>query len=53
MLKNILFFIFTLILGSTFAQEIKGPLAIHSSNKYLMTSEGDPFFWMADTAWEL
>lgn len=36
-----------------FAQEIKGPLAIHSGNKYLMTSEGEPFFWMADTAWEL
>lgn len=53
MLKIKLIFFFSLIFGSVSAQQIKGPLEIHSGNKYLMTSEGDPFFWMADTAWEL
>ena len=36
-----------------FSQEIQGPLQVHSSGRYLMTSEGEPFFWTADTAWEL
>ncbi|WP_092731083.1 apiosidase-like domain-containing protein [Algoriphagus alkaliphilus] len=35
------------------AQEIKGPILVHRANRYLMTSDGSPFFWMADTAWEL
>lgn len=42
-----------LVSGSSFGQEIKGSIAVHPGNKYLMTAEGDPFFWMADTAWEL
>lgn len=49
---NLILF-FVLISSLALAQEIKGPLAVHSGNKYLMTSEGEPFFWMADTAWEL
>lgn len=35
------------------AQTIEGPIKVHPENRYLMTSEGKPFFWMADTAWEL
>ena len=34
-------------------QEIDGPIKVHPGNRYLMTSDGQPFFWMADTAWEL
>jgi Protein of unknown function (DUF4038)/Putative collagen-binding domain of a collagenase len=49
---NLILF-FSLVFGSVFSQQIKGPLAIHPGNKYLMTSAGEPFFWMADTAWEL
>jgi hypothetical protein len=37
----------------TKAQTIDGPIKVHPENRYLMTSEGKPFFWMADTAWEL
>lgn len=36
-----------------FPQEIEGPIQVHSSGRFLTTSEGKPFFWMADTAWEL
>ncbi|MBN7799346.1 glycoside hydrolase family 140 protein [Algoriphagus aestuariicola] len=35
------------------AQGIQGPVQVHPEKRYLMTSEGEPFFWMADTAWEL
>ncbi len=53
MLKIKLTLFFILVLGFASAQEIEGPIAVHPGNKYLMTSEGEPFFWMADTAWEL
>ncbi len=29
------------------------PLHIHASGRYLATADGQPFFWLADTAWEL
>ncbi len=35
------------------AQQINGPIQIHPDQRFLMTAEGQPFFWMADTAWEL
>lgn len=35
------------------AQQINGPIQIHPDHRFLMTSEKEPFFWMADTAWEL
>lgn len=53
-MKKYILLLFSLL--STFgaiAQEIQGPIQVHSENKYLMTAEGKPFFWMADTAWEL
>jgi hypothetical protein len=28
-------------------------LVVSPNNRYLTTENGDPFFWMADTAWEL
>lgn len=28
-------------------------LLVHENGRFLMTEQGDPFFWMADTAWEL
>jgi hypothetical protein len=28
-------------------------LQVHSSGRYLETEDGKPFFWLADTAWEL
>jgi hypothetical protein len=38
---------------SSFAQEIKGSIQVHPDKRYLMTADGKPFFWLADTAWEL
>ncbi len=29
------------------------PLQIHASQRHLATTDGQPFFWLADTAWEL
>jgi hypothetical protein len=28
-------------------------LVVHEAGRYLVTEDGAPFFWMADTAWEL
>jgi len=28
-------------------------LQVHEGGRYLVTAEGQPFFWLADTAWEL
>lgn len=47
-----LFFCLLTSLG-VYAQEINGPIQIHPENRYLMTAEGKPFFWLADTAWEI
>ncbi len=37
----------------SYSQKITGPIKIHSGQRYFTTASGDPFFWMADTAWEL
>ncbi len=28
-------------------------LCVHENKRFLMTKDGEPFFWLADTAWEL
>ncbi|WKN41719.1 glycoside hydrolase family 140 protein [Tunicatimonas pelagia] len=28
-------------------------LMVHENGRYLVTEDGEPFFWLADTAWEL
>jgi Protein of unknown function (DUF4038)/Putative collagen-binding domain of a collagenase len=43
-----LFWLFLLLSSSAFAQ-----LRVHSSGRFLETSDGKPFFWLGDTAWEL
>jgi len=42
-----------LFLQSLFAQHIAGTIQIHQDQRYFIDSEGKPFFWLADTAWEL
>ena len=42
-----------LVNQSILAQKITGPIQVHPNHRFLMTSEKEPFFWMADTAWEL
>jgi hypothetical protein len=49
---SLIIFLFCLMLGLK-AQEIQGPIKVHPDNRFLMTSDGKPFFWLADTAWEL
>jgi hypothetical protein len=53
MKKLLLLFVSLLHTMGTIAQEINGPIQVHPNNRFLMTAEGQPFFWMADTAWEL
>ncbi|MGB5554713.1 MAG: glycoside hydrolase family 140 protein [Flavobacteriaceae bacterium] len=38
-----------LVLNISFAQKLK----VSENNRYLVTETGEPFFYMADTAWEL
>ena len=44
---------FLLYANLAVSQNISGPIKIHENQRYFTTAEGDPFFWMADTAWEL
>lgn len=53
MKKTKLLFLCLLASLGVHAQEINGPIQLHPENRYLMTAEGKPFFWLADTAWEL
>jgi len=53
MKKRLLLFLSLAIPCLLQAQRITGPIQIHPENKYLMSSDGSPFFWLADTAWEL
>ena len=53
MKKPFLIPLFALLFCPAFSQEITGPIQVHPDQKYLMTAEGEPFFWLADTAWEL
>lgn len=53
MKKTILLFLAFWIAFGLNAQKIEGPIKVHPENRFLMTSDGEPFFWMADTAWEL
>ena len=54
-MKKILFSILSFLISFNvlFPQQIDGPIQVHPENRLLMTAKGDPFFWMADTAWEL
>ena len=42
-----------LIISLCLSQTSLGQLRVDSSGRYLMTAEGEPFFWLGDTAWEL
>lgn len=47
------FFILNLWVISLFAQNELRPLQVHPDGKLLQTTDGKPFFWLGDTAWEL
>lgn len=44
-----LFLLFTLSASQLFGQRLE----VSANNRYLVTEDGKPFFWLADTAWEL
>lgn len=47
-----LLFLLTLSIPS-FSQESLPRIKIADNQRFLVTEDGSPFFWMADTAWEL
>jgi hypothetical protein len=52
MKKLVFIFFFLGILFSGFSQ-VHGPIKLSENNRFLAQADGSPFFWMADTAWEL
>lgn len=48
----IIFFLLTLAIPS-FSQKALPRIKVSDNQRFLVTEEGNPFFWMADTAWEL
>lgn len=45
---------FTLLVLLTYSLGLNAQkLVVHETGRYLVTEDGKPFFWMADTAWEL
>lgn len=53
MIKSLVFlFSFSLLLLDGFSQS-SVPLKISSDSRYIVYSNGEPFFWLGDTAWEL
>ncbi len=51
MKKLILFLV--LLFPSIAIAQIRGPIQISENKRFFTQSEGTPFFWLADTAWEL
>jgi hypothetical protein len=50
MKKNLLL-LFTLSCFTTFS--LTAQVKVHTGGRYLQTADGKPFFWLADTDWEL
>ncbi len=48
-MRRFLLALIVLIACNTHAQKLK----VSENNRFLVTEKGEPFFWMADTAWEL
>ena len=42
-----------LLAAFTFASAVAQKLKVSDNNRYLITEDGQPFFYLADTAWEL
>ncbi|MBU1820311.1 MAG: glycoside hydrolase family 140 protein [Bacteroidetes bacterium] len=54
--NKLLFFLLALLsVGTVRAQNLaeRGPLRVSDNQRYLQTTDGKPFFWLGDTAWEL
>ena len=63
MKRNLTTIVFILLASLTFAQEVKwegpsanlsnGKLRVSQNSRYLIFENGNPFFYLGDTAWEL
>ncbi|MFD2202125.1 glycoside hydrolase family 140 protein [Shivajiella indica] len=52
-MRNFLFIILILFSVDRAIGQINGPIKISENRRFLSQHDGSPFFWMADTAWEL
>ncbi|WP_373524616.1 glycoside hydrolase family 140 protein [Aquiflexum sp.] len=52
-MKRTFLFLLILIVPSILIGQIKGPIKVSENQRFLAQSDDSPFFWMADTAWEL
>lgn len=52
-MKNSLLLILILFSVESAIGQINGPIKISENKRFLSQNDGTPFFWMADTAWEL
>jgi hypothetical protein len=48
-----LFFFFFFLIAFTSVGQIEGPIRVSQNKRFFQNPDGSPFFWMADTAWEL
>ncbi len=44
---------FVLLSGAAVSQNSLPRIQVHPEKRYLQTADGQPFFWLGDTAWEL
>ncbi len=47
------FLLLTALLSDGICQTDHGPLRVSENQRFLVHADGTPFFWLADTAWEL
>ncbi len=52
-MKKIAFLCFSVLLCVNSYAQTKSPVKVHQNQRFLAHADGTPFFWMADTAWEL
>ncbi len=52
-MKKLAFLCFAVLLYASSYAQVKYPIKVHETQRFLAHTDGTPFFWMADTAWEL
>ena len=52
-MKNVLILIIILFSIESAIGQVNGPIRISENKRFFVQNDGTPFFWMADTAWEL
>lgn len=52
-MKKLAFLCFSFLICTSGYAQLKSPIKVHENQRFLAHADGTPFFWMADTAWEL